>query len=108
MTEHSIPEGVSNAFVVFGAEAPAHAAAWMQATQALAAASALDPKTSSLAYLAVLAALRLESGVPFHVGVAKAEGASREEVISAILVGLQAAGHGVTASLPSALQAYDK
>ena len=37
---------------------------------------------------AVLAALRLESGVPLHVRLAKQAGASREEVISAILVKL--------------------
>jgi alkylhydroperoxidase/carboxymuconolactone decarboxylase family protein YurZ len=60
-----------------------------------------------LAYLAVLAALRLESGVPFHVQAAKEAGASREEVISAILVGLPAAGHRVTQALPAAIAAYD-
>ena len=75
--------------------------------QSLASASALDKKTSTLAYLAVLAALRLESGVPFHVRAAKEVGASREEVISAILVGLPAAGHGVTQVLPAAIAAYD-
>jgi alkylhydroperoxidase/carboxymuconolactone decarboxylase family protein YurZ len=75
--------------------------------QGLASASALDKKTSALAYLAVLAALRLESGVPFHVQMAKNLGASRREVISAILVGLPAAGHSVTQVLPSALAAYD-
>ena len=44
-------------------------------------------KTSALAYLAVLAALRLDSGVPFHVKLAKQAGASRDEVISALLGG---------------------
>ena len=34
-------------------------------------------------------------------------GATREEIISAILVGLPAAGHVVTQSLPVALEAYD-
>jgi alkylhydroperoxidase/carboxymuconolactone decarboxylase family protein YurZ len=75
--------------------------------QGLANASALDKKTSALAYLAVLAALRLESGVPFHVQSARQAGATREEVISAILVGLPAAGHAVTQVLPAALAAYD-
>jgi alkylhydroperoxidase/carboxymuconolactone decarboxylase family protein YurZ len=98
---------VSNAFEAFLSEAPGHAAAWMAATRGLADATALDPKTLSLAYLAVLAALRLESGVPFHVQRAKEHGATRLEVISALLVGLQPAGHGVTACLPAALAAYD-
>lgn len=103
----TLPGGVSSAFEVFGREAGAHAAAWMTATQSLEAATALDPKTKELAYLAVLAALRLQSGVPFHVRQAKAAGASREEVISAVLLGLQPAGHGVTACLPDAVAAYD-
>ena len=42
-----------------------------------------------------------------HVQTARQLGASREEVISAILVGLPAAGHGVTQVLPAALAAYD-
>jgi alkylhydroperoxidase/carboxymuconolactone decarboxylase family protein YurZ len=98
---------ISQAFMTFRDEAPDHAAAWGEMVQKLGAASALDGKTASLAYLAVLAALRLESGVPFHVAAAKAQGASREEVISAVLVGLPAAGHVVTQVLPAALDAYD-
>jgi len=98
---------VSNAFQTFLGEAPQHAQAWSTLVQGLASASALDKKTAALAYLAVLAALRLESGVPFHVRAAKEAGASREEVISAILVGLPAAGHRVTQALPAAVAAYD-
>lgn len=99
--------GASDAFQAFLREAPGHAQAWMGAVQQLGQASALDKKTESLAYLAALAVLGLESGVPFHVGLAKTAGASRQEVISAILVGLPAAGNIVTRSLPAALQAYD-
>jgi alkylhydroperoxidase/carboxymuconolactone decarboxylase family protein YurZ len=98
---------VSTAFQAFLDEASGHAEAWMGAVQGLGAVSALDKKTAALAYLAVLAALRLESGVPFHVGLARQAGASRAEVISAILIGLPAAGNGVTQSLPAALRAYD-
>ena len=98
---------ISNAFEVFAKEAPQHAAAWSSLVQQLSAASALDKKTSALAYLAVLAALGLESGVPFHVRSAKDAGASREEVISAVLIGLPAAGHAVTRVLPQTVAAYD-
>jgi len=104
---NQLPNNVSNAFQVFLNEAPQHSEAWMAMVQGLARASALDGKTEELAYLAVLAALRMESGIPFHVHSAKQAGASREEVISAILVGLPAAGHGVTQVLPAALSAYD-
>jgi alkylhydroperoxidase/carboxymuconolactone decarboxylase family protein YurZ len=99
--------GVSAAFQAFLDNAPGHAAAWMGAVRGLDAASALDEKTAHLAYLAVLSALRLESGVPFHVKLARAAGASRDEIISAVLVGLPAAGNAVTQALPAALQAYD-
>ena len=55
----------------------------------------------------MLAALRLDSGVAFHTKLAKQAGASRDEVISAVLVGLPAAGNGITQSLPAAIEAYD-
>jgi alkylhydroperoxidase/carboxymuconolactone decarboxylase family protein YurZ len=98
---------ISNAFQLFLSEAPQHAKVWMSAVKGLDSACALDTKTETLAYLAVLASLRLEGGIPFHVQSAKQAGASREEVISAILVGLPAAGLGVIQVLPAAIAAYD-
>jgi len=101
------PTLISKAFQVFMTDAPQHAQAWGKVVQELSQASALDAKTRGLAYLAVMAALRLESGIPFHVHTLKDMGVSRDEVISAILVGLPAAGHAVTQVLPAALAAYD-
>jgi AhpD family alkylhydroperoxidase len=98
---------ISKAFQTFLSEAPEHAQAWGAVVQGLASASALDPKTRELTYLAVLAALRIESGVPFHVKAAKEAGATRDEIISAILVGMPSAGHVVTQVLPAAVSAYD-
>jgi alkylhydroperoxidase/carboxymuconolactone decarboxylase family protein YurZ len=98
---------ISEAFVAFVEVAPGHAQAWMTAVDALGAASALEPKTAHLAYIAVLAAMRLEGGVPFHVQLAKKAGASRAEVVSAILLGLPAAGNCVMLALSAALAAYD-
>src|SRR4030042_6228240 len=97
---------VSNAFKAFSKEAPKHAEAWMKLVQGLSDASALDHKTQNIAYLAVLAALRLINGIPFHVKMAKKTGASRDEIISAVLVGLPAAGHVVTEALPAAIDAF--
>lgn len=99
---------ISNAFKTFVSEAPDHAQAWGNMVQALGGVSALDDKTSALAYIAVLAALNRVSGIPFHVISAKEAGATREEVISAVLLGLPAAGHIVTQALPGAIKAYDK
>ncbi len=98
---------ISNAFKTFQTEAPGQAQAWGAMVMGLGRASALDEKTAALAYLAVLAALRMEGGVPFHVASAKKAGATREEVISAVLIGLPAAGHAVTQVLPAAVAAYD-
>ena len=98
---------VSTAFQTFLSEAPGHAQAWMGAVQGLDQASALDTKTEELAYLAVLSALRLTSGIPFHVESAKKHGATRAEILGAVLVGLPAAGMAVLQSLPVALDAFD-
>ena len=93
---------ISKAFFAFQNEAPQHC------VKGLAAATALDEKTRELAYIAVLSVLRLESGIPFHVQAAKKAGAKRDEVISAILLGLTPAGHSVTQVLPAAIAAYDE
>jgi len=98
---------VSNAFQTFMQEAPEYQRVWLDTVQKLALASKLDAKTGELAYIAVLAALRLEGGLPFHVKHAKALGASREEIISAVLVGLPATGNVVIQVLPVALSAFD-
>lgn len=102
------PTGISDAFQTFMKEAPAHQAAWLYAVEKLGAASKLDAKTEALVYIGILAAARLDSGLPFHVSEAKAHGATRDEVVSAVLAGLPAVGNVVIQSLPVALQAYDK
>lgn len=70
-------------------------------------ASVLDEKTQELAYIAVLASVGLTGGLPFHVQHAKQLGASRDEVKSAILVGLPAVGMKVIEAFEFALAAYD-
>jgi alkylhydroperoxidase/carboxymuconolactone decarboxylase family protein YurZ len=98
---------ISSAFETFREEAPKHAESWMELVGALSGASALDNKTHHIAYLAVLAALKSVNGIPFHVKMAKKAGASRDEIISAILVGLPPAGHVVVEVLPVAVTTYD-
>ena len=105
MTDNSIL--VSKAFKLFMTEAPEFAQAWGALVQSLVEASALDSKTRELAYLSVLASLNRGSGIPFHVNTLKNMGATREEVVSAILVGLPAAGSVVTKALPAALETFD-
>ena len=98
---------VSDAFQVFLTQTPDHARVWMEAVKGLDEASALDDLMAEIAYVAVLSALRMTSGIPFHVSAAKALGATREQIASAVLLGLPAAGNAVTQSLPVALDAYD-
>ncbi len=74
---------ISPAFQSFAKEAPQQYAAWLQAVAELGKASALDAKTQSLVYIGILAAMRLEGGLAFHVQEAKAHGASRNEIIGA-------------------------
>lgn len=99
---------VSRSFEAFASEAPEYQSIWMETVQKLASVSKLDQKTEALAYLAVLSSARLESGIPFHTKMAKLHGATREEIISSILVGLPAVGNCVVSGLPIALAAYDE
>lgn len=101
-------KNVSNSFQTFLTEAPEHAKAWMNMVKGLDSASVLDKKTEELAYLAVMAAVGLEGGIPFHVKQVKAYGATREELKSAILIGLPAVGNQVVSALAIALHAYDE
>lgn len=99
---------LSDAFKTFMTEAPAYSTAWGELIQKLAQVNILEQKTSELAILAILASLNRLSGIPFHVAAAKSAGASRNEVISAILIGLPIVGHVVTQALPVALTSYDR
>lgn len=99
---------VSEAYEIFQKEAPEISKAWHDFVIGLGNASKLDKKTHSLAYLSVLSAVRLQNGIPFHVKMAKANGASRDEIISAILVGIPAVGNIVTSNVSIAVQAYDE
>lgn len=101
-------EHVSNSFQVFMAESGATGTAFMEMVMKMANASALDSKTDELAYIAVLSAVRMTGGLPFHVKSAKKLGATREEIKSAVLVGMPAVGLAVTEALPIALQSYDE
>ncbi|MDA1477148.1 carboxymuconolactone decarboxylase family protein [Bacillus changyiensis] len=101
-------EFVSHSFQTFLNEAPEHAKVWGDAVGKLDQVCNLDQKTEKIAYLAVMAAVGLESGIPFHVKNAKASGVSRKEVISAILLGLPAVGNQVVKALPIALAAFDE
>ena len=68
--------------------------------------STFDPKTHELAYLAVLVATGLEQGIIMHTKQAKALGATREEIKSA--VALPAVGFPAIIGLKTALNSFDE
>ena len=65
-------------------------------------------KTQELAYIAVLSAIRMIGGLNFHVKSAKTLGATRDEIKSAVLIGLPVAGITLADALEAALCAYDE
>ena len=100
-------KNVTNSFSLFMTENPETGKAYMDMVMTQSKVSALDKKTHELAYLSVLAAVRMTGGLDFHVKSAKELGASREEVKSAVLVGLPVAGITLVDALEVALKAYD-
>ena len=101
-------ENVTSSFRLFMTETPETGKAYMNMVMKQSEASALDRKTHELAYISVLAAIRMTGGLNFHVKSAKELGASRDEVKSAVLVGLPVAGITLVDALETALSAYDE
>ena len=97
-----------SSFAVFMQESGNVGSAYQEAMQALSEASALDRKTDELAYIAILAAVRQTEEVPVHVKAAKLLGATRDEIKSAVLVGMPAVGFAVTEAFAVALKSYDE
>lgn len=101
-------KNVTNSFSVFMTESPDTGKAYMDMVMKQSQMSALDRKTHELAYISVLSAIRMTGGLNFHVKSVKALGATREEVKSAVLVGLPVAGITLVDALEAALKAYDE
>lgn len=101
-------KNVTNSFSLFMTETPEAGKAYMDMVMKQSQASALDKKTHELAYISVLSAIRMTSGLNFHVKSAKELGATRDEVKSAVLVGLPVAGITLVDALEIALNAYDE
>ena len=96
---------MAKGFELFMDEEPELAKAYGGMVMQVAKASARDQKTQELAYLAVLSAVGMTGGLGFHVTSLKKLGATREEVRSAVLVGLPAVGMTAIEALGAALAA---
>jgi AhpD family alkylhydroperoxidase len=99
----------TNPMELFQKEAPEVAAAFNSLIKALVASKGLDQKTKQLIYIAMKAGMGDDMVVKAHVPMAKAAGATREEVVDAILMTLTVSGiRGVVHCLPEAVLQYEK
>ena len=99
----------TNPMELFQNEAPEVASAFNGLIMSLVATQGLDTKTKQLIYIAMKAAMGDDTAVRAHVPMAKAAGATREEVIDAILMTLTVSGiRGVVHCLPEAVKQFEK
>ena len=99
----------TNPMELFQNEAPEVASAFNGLIMSLVATQGLDTKTKQLIYIAMKAAMGDDTAVRAHIPMAKAAGATREEVIDAILMTLTVSGiRGVVHCLPEAVKQFEK
>lgn len=98
---------VTNDFQIFMEQSDGVGQAFMASVMKMAEESALDAKTHELAYIAVLSAMQISGGLPFHVKQAKELGATLEEVKSAALVGMPLVGLRISESFAAAIASYE-
>lgn len=97
-----------NPMEVFQKEAPEVAKAFDGLIGAIVASKGLDQKTKQLIYIAMKASTGDTIAVHFHVMMAKKLGATKEEVLDAILMTLTVSGiRGVASCLPDALKQFE-
>ncbi len=97
-----------NLMDLFQKEAPEVAKAFDGLIQSLVSSKGLDEKTKQLIYIAMKAAQGDGTAVKFHVQMAKKLGATKAEVIDAVLMTLTVSGiRGVVTCLPEAVSQFE-
>jgi AhpD family alkylhydroperoxidase len=97
-----------NPFELFEKECPELAAKYNELVEVQRSSKALDTKTKQLINIAIQTATRNPRGVKFHAMMAKNDGATKEEVVSAVVMNLHLTGlAAVLDSLPAALEGYE-
>jgi AhpD family alkylhydroperoxidase len=92
---------MSKEFDMFLENCPEAGKAYMELFKSVLKAPALDKKTKQLILIAVMAAQNYRPGVEAHVPQAVKAGATREEIVEAVLLTLPVAGiNGLLESLP--------
>ena len=97
-----------NPMEVFRREAPEVAKAFDGLIMTLVASKGLDQKTKQLIYIAMKAAMGDDTAVRAHLPMARQAGATKAEVVDAILMTLTVSGiRGVVHCLPDAVKAFE-
>lgn len=97
-----------NTMDLFQKEAPEVAKAFNGLIESIVESKGIDAKTKQLIYIALKAAQGDDTGIKFHVPMAKQLGATKEEVKDAILMTLTVSGiKGVATCLPGAMSIFD-
>jgi AhpD family alkylhydroperoxidase len=97
-----------NPMEIFQNEAPEVATAFNGLIMSLVDSRGLDQKTKQLIYIAMKASVGDEMAVRAHVPMAKQAGATKEEVVDAILMTLAVSGiRGVVTCLPGAVKQFE-
>jgi alkylhydroperoxidase/carboxymuconolactone decarboxylase family protein YurZ len=97
-----------NFFEVWGKESPETMQAFMDFAGKIQGKCGLDEKTFQLVYIAIQTSRGGVGSVTAHAGFAKKAGASKQEVLGAVLVSLMTSGiNGVSDCLAAAAQGYD-
>lgn len=97
-----------DAMEIFKKEAPDVALAFDGLIQSILGTSGLDAKTKQLIYIAIKASKGDREALKFHVPMAKQLGATKSEVVDAILMTLTVSGiTGVASCLPDAVACFE-
>ena len=97
-----------NPFELFERECPEVAARFNDLIDAQKALKGLDSKTKQLINIAIQTANRNPTGVQMHAMMAKNEGATREEIVDAVVLNLHHSGlASVMECLPAAINGFE-
>ncbi len=100
---------MSNPLELFQKEAPEVAQAFNGLIQSIVASKGLDEKTKQLIYIALKTVEGDSLALQYHIPAAKELGATKAEVIDAILVSLTVCGiKGVANAIPLAVEFFEK
>ncbi|MBI5679544.1 MAG: carboxymuconolactone decarboxylase family protein [Methanobacterium sp.] len=97
-----------NPFELFQKECPEVAARFNDLVEAQKALEGLDAKTKQLINIAIQTANRNVKGVQMHAMMAKNEGATREEIVGAVVLNLHHSGlASILDCLPAAIDGFE-